>query len=138
MLTIRSSALPMLASIAAMAMTHPAAAGDFTKEECKGITGVAIEVFKAMDGSTLSEQFRSSFKNWIRPPEFTCDGPKNIYTPTDRDIAAFNAIRAALEGGSQPIFLTKVGLRSVDPAKVEALRPDPNKRSEAEVIPQLH
>jgi hypothetical protein len=126
----------MLAALASIATTSQANAGDFTKEECAGVMAVALEVVKAAGKDTLSVEFRQSFRNWLGP-NVTCDGPKDILTPTDRDIAAYNTIRTGLLLASKPISLEKAGLRSVDPKKVSAIRPDDNIRAEAEAGPQL-
>ena len=44
----------------------------------------------------------------------TCEGPKEIVTPTDQDIIAYNAIRLALATGKPVIDLYAKGLRAVD------------------------
>ncbi len=104
----------------------------FTKVECKGIALVASEVVKAIGANKLSLEFRQSFVNWVRPPAFTCDGPKDILTPRGDDIDTFNVIRRVLLAGKNPISLQKAGLRSVDPKDIDAARrPGVDKKSDA-------
>lgn len=90
----------------------------FTKQECKGIAYVVMDVIKAVGADKLSVEFRQSLTDWVRPPDFTCDGPKDILTPRGKDIDVFNTIMSILESGKNPISLQDAGLRSVDPKDI--------------------
>lgn len=117
------------AALAAVGMTGQAKAGDFTHDQCRAIAAVASDVVKTIGKEKLSVEFRQSFINFLGA-KLTCDGPKDILTPTGEDIDTFNTIMTFLEGGSKPIYLQRAGLRSVDPASLTANRPaEPMKRS---------
>jgi hypothetical protein len=90
--------------------TGSAAAAPFTPEQCRIISAVAVDVLKAIGPDTVSPEFKQSFRDFLGP-RLTCDGPKQIRTPTVADIAAFNTIRSQLLAGD--ISLQAAGLRSV-------------------------
>lgn len=90
-------------------MAH-AAPAPFTPEQCKVIAAVAVDVLKALGPETLSGEFKQSFRNFLGP-SLTCDGPRDILTPTGPDIDAFNTIRSLLLRGD--ISLREAGLRAV-------------------------
>src|SRR5262245_56912839 len=91
-----------------------AQAGDFTHDQCRLIAAVATDVMKALGPTTLSVDFRQSLVRFVAPQgKFTCDGPKDILTPTGPDVDAFNTIKDVLFAPPRRISLEQAGLRSV-------------------------
>ena len=118
-----------LAAGAALLASPMAHAGDFSAEQCKLIATVSGEVVKTVGVQKLSEDFRKSIANFIMPEvngkrTMTCEGPKNIFTPTGNDVDAFNTIREILLSPPRQISLQKAGLRSVDPKEQDNKHPD--------------
>jgi hypothetical protein len=130
---LRKSAIA-LTTVAAMFAGAAAHAGDFTPEQCRSISAVGISVAKAVGPSTLSTEFKQSFRNFLGP-DLTCDGPKDILTATPDDVAAFNTIKQVLFAPPAKISLTSAGLRSVDPGSVATVRPTSDKRTDADAKP---
>jgi hypothetical protein len=86
----------------------------FTTDQCRLISAVTAEVFRFRGAPTLSAQFRQSMVNFIAPNgSLTCDGPREIITPTENDVSAFNTIRTILLAPPRRISLEQAGLRSV-------------------------
>jgi hypothetical protein len=88
----------------------PATAAPFTPEQCKIISAVAVDVLKAIGPDTVSAEFKQSFRDFLGSG-LTCNGPKEIETPTANDIGAFNTIRSVLLNAG--ISLQEGGLRAV-------------------------
>jgi hypothetical protein len=99
-----------------------ARAGDFTHDQCRLISAVAADVMKALGPSSLSVEFRQSLIKFIVPngKQLTCDGTKEIVTPTGADIDAFNTMRVILLAPPSRISLEQAGLRSVPRASASA------------------
>jgi hypothetical protein len=92
----------------------PANAAPFTPEQCKIIASAISEVLGAVGPDTLSVEFRTSLRNFVvTDGNLTCEGSRDILTPTTKDIAAFNTIRTILLGGPHPISLQDAGVRSI-------------------------
>jgi hypothetical protein len=103
-----------IAAAAAIFANSAARAGDFTHDQCRLISTVAADVMKGLGSNTLSVDFRQSLIRFIVPNgKLTCDGPKEIVTPTGADIDAFNTIKDVLYAPPQRISLEQAGLRSV-------------------------
>jgi hypothetical protein len=67
-----------------------------------------------LDPETVSAEFKQSFRDFLGP-NLSCDGPRDIHTPTGPDIDAFNTIRSQLLAGK--ISLRDAGLRAVTSAQ---------------------
>ena len=68
-----------------------AIAADFTEAQCRDIAAVAGTVVRTVGKENLSVEFRQSFRDFLGA-KLTCDGPKNLSTPTDKDLAALLTI----------------------------------------------
>lgn len=101
-----------LSGLVGLAPQADAAAPPLTQAECRIVSAIAVEVIKAVGRDTLSVEFRQSFRNWLGA-DLTCDGPREIATPTTNDIAAYNTIRTVLASGEDPIDLQAIGLKAV-------------------------
>lgn len=95
------------------------APGSFDHQTCKGIAGVIVGVYDDLGSrQKTSAAFQESIRRWLNVPNFTCDGPKDIHTPTGEDVATFNTIKQVLYASTN-ISLTAAGLRSIDPRRVD-------------------
>jgi len=126
--SFRTGAIALTAAAAMFAGTS-AYAGDFTQDECRLISSVGTGTARAIGPEKLSQEFKSSFRSFLGP-NLTCDGPKDILTPTGIDIDTFNTIKDILYAPPRGISLEKAGLRSVDPKGRGAQRPIEQKRSD--------
>jgi hypothetical protein len=129
--TFRKGALALTAAAAMFAGTS-AHAGDFTSEQCKIISHISVDAAKAIGPEKLSKEFKTSWRGFLGA-NLTCDGPKDIFTPTVDDIAFFNSVKEVLYAPPLKLNLDKAGLRSVDPNKAatDARRPAGDQRSDA-------
>lgn len=125
--TFRKTALGLTAAAAMFAGTA-AHAGDFSAEDCKFIAHVGVTAAKVAGPEKLSVEFKTSFRNYLGA-NLTCDGPKNILTPTGEDVATFNTIRQVLLAPPRSISLEKAGVRAIDPRSAQ--RPADQRRSDA-------
>jgi hypothetical protein len=94
--------------------TGSAAAAPFTPDQCKVVAAAISEVLRTLGPDTLSVDFRTSLRDFVvTDGKLTCEGSRDILTPTAKDIAAFNTIRTILLGGLHPISLQEAGVRSI-------------------------
>lgn len=101
-----------LSGLVGLASHAGATAPSLTRAECRVVSAIAVKVIKAVGRDTLSLEFRQSFRNWLGA-DLTCDGPREIATPTGADIDAYNTIRTVLASGPDPIDLQAIGLKAV-------------------------